>query len=123
MNHLLQRLVELPFWLRVVLFIAVSAGLLFAGLRAQPIPQVFTQEDKVHHFIGFFTFSLSSRLAFLRTKLHWIAFGCLTTGLMIEYAQEFIPLRSASLYDALANAGGVLFGLLVAWHFTQSAQK
>lgn len=120
MNSLAQRLIDLPFWLRCLFFAVVCACLLFAGLRLQPIPEVFAQEDKLHHFIGFVALSMSCRLAFLHVRLHWIALGCVITGLLIEYAQEFMPLRSASLYDALANACGVLLGLLIAWYFTRN---
>ncbi len=119
MSHLLQRIIELPFWLRAIFFIVVSAGLLFTGLRSQPIPQIFAQEDKVHHFIGFMVLSFSCRFAFLQVKPYWIALGCLLAGLSIEYAQIFFPQRTASLFDAVANACGVLTGLLIAWHYAQ----
>ena len=121
MKPLIQRIVELPFWLRALLFLAVCAGLLFTGLRSQPIPELFAQEDKLHHFIGFFALAFSCRLAFLPVKLHWIAIGCVLAGVLIEYAQALIPLRTASFYDALANTAGVALGLLVAWRFSRPA--
>ena len=123
MRQLIQRLVDLPFWLRAQLFLAVCAGLLFTGLRTRPIPQVFAQEDKLHHFMGFFALAFSCRLAFLPVKLHWIAIGCVLAGVLIEYAQALIPLRTASFYDALANTAGVALGLLVAWHFTRHEKR
>ena len=121
MSGLIQRLVALPFWLRSLLFIAVCAALLFAGLRARPIAQVFDQEDKLHHLVGFFALALSCRLAFLRVKLHWIALGCVLAGVAIEYAQALIPLRTASFYDALANTLGVGLGLVVAGYCTRKS--
>lgn len=123
MRQLIQRLVDLPFWLRALLFLAVCAGLLFTGLRTRPIPQVFAQEDKLHHFMGFFALAFSCRLAFLPVKLHWIAIGCVLAGVLTEYAQALIPLRTASFYDALANTAGVALGLLVAWHFTRHEKR
>ena len=116
MNRLIQRLAYLPSWLRTLLFIAVCVGLLFTGLRSQPIPEFFAQEDKLHHFIGFFALSLSCRLAFMQVRLLWIALGCVLAGILIEYAQELVPLRTASLYDALANTVGVATGLSLAWY-------
>ena len=114
MRQLIQRLVALPFWLRALLFLAVCAGLLFTGLRNQPIPQVFAQEDKLHHFIGFFALAFSCRLAFLHIRLLWLAIGCVLAGLLIEYAQALLPLRTASFYDALANTAGATLGLALA---------
>ncbi|MBN3865736.1 VanZ family protein [Pseudomonas frederiksbergensis] len=110
----LKGLVELPFWLRGLVFIAVTVILLFAGLRSQPIPELFAEEDKIHHWIGFLVFAFSCRLAFPNVKLRWIALGCLLTGVLIELAQGLMPLRTASPYDMLANCIGVLMGLLVA---------
>ncbi|WWR36052.1 VanZ family protein [Pseudomonas bubulae] len=118
MKPLIQRLVDLPFWLRALLFMAVCAGLLFTGLRSQPIPELYGQEDKLHHFIGFFVLAFSCRLAFLPVKLHWIAIGCVLVGVLIEYAKALIPLRTASFYDSLANTAGVALGLLVASRFS-----
>jgi VanZ family protein len=110
----LKGLIELPFWLRCLAFAMVTAILLFAGLRAQPIPELFVEEDKLHHWIGFLVFAFSCRLAFPSVKLRWIALGCLLTGVLIELAQGLMPLRTASPYDMLANCIGVLMGLLVA---------
>ena len=120
MIPLIRRLSELPFWLRTLLFLAVCAGLLYTGLRTKPIAQLFDQEDKLHHLFGFFALAFSCRLAFLRVKLHWIALGCVLAGVAIEYAQALVPLRTASLYDALANTLGVALGLAVAWYCTRA---
>ncbi len=119
MKLFFQRITRLPFWLRLLFFIGVSGILLAAGLRAQPIPEAFAQEDKLHHFIGFLALSFSCRLAFRRVRLVWIASGCLLTGILIECAQTLMPLRTASVYDALANGFGVLIGLLIAWYWVR----
>ncbi|APC14806.1 hypothetical protein BLL42_03345 [Pseudomonas frederiksbergensis] len=113
----LKRLTELPFWLRGLAFAVVTAILLIAGLRPQPIPELFAEEDKLHHWFGFLVFACSCRLAFPLVKWFWIALGCLLTGLLIEGAQGLMPLRTASPYDMLANSFGVLTGLLIAWRW------
>lgn len=119
MKLFIARVIQLPLWIRVLFFLGISGVLLTAGLRAQPIPEAFAQEDKLHHLMGFLALSFSCRLAFLRVQLRWIALGCLLTGVLIEYAQELTPLRTASAYDALANALGVTIGLLLAWRWTR----
>ena len=119
MNLFIERVIQLPLWVRMLFFVGISGVLLTAGLRAQPIPEVFAQEDKLYHLIGFIALSFSCRLAFLQVKLRWIAMGCLLTGVLIEYAQALMPLRTASAYDALANAFGVTIGLLLAWRWTR----
>ena len=113
MSLLIERVMQLPTWLRVLFFVCISVILLTAGLREKPISEAFAQEDKLHHLIGFFALSFSCRLAFPQVKVHWIALGCLLTGILIEYAQGLMPLRTASPYDALANAVGVLIGLMI----------
>ena len=123
MSELIQRLFALPFWLRALLFLAVCASLLFTGLRTRPIPQVFAQEDKLHHLLGFFALAFSCRLAFLHSKLHWIATGCVLAGVLVEYAQALIPLRTASFYDALANTAGVALGLVAAGYCVGNRKK
>ena len=115
----LKGLVELPFWLRGLVFAAVTVILLFAGLRAQPIPELFVEEDKLHHLIGFLVFACSCRLAFPSVKFHWIAMGCLLTGVLIEAVQGLMPLRTASPYDMLANTVGVLMGLLISRYWVR----
>lgn len=115
----LKGLVELPFWLRGLVFASVTVILLFAGLRSQPIPELFDEEDKLHHWIGFLVFACSCRLAFPRVTFGWIAVGCLLTGVLIEAMQGLMPLRTASPYDMLANSIGVLMGLLISRYWVR----
>ncbi|ATE78730.1 MULTISPECIES: VanZ family protein [Pseudomonas] len=115
----LKGLVELPFWLRGLVFAAVTMILLYAGLRPQPIPELFVEEDKLHHWIGFLVFACSCRLAFPNVKFTWTALGCLLAGVLIELAQGMMPLRTASPYDMLANSIGVLMGLLISRYWVR----
>ena len=75
MSSLLLGVTQLSQSLRTLFFIGVSVVLLTAALRAQPVPEAFAQEDKLHHLLGFFALSFSCRLAFLRVKARWIALG------------------------------------------------
>lgn len=66
-------------------------------------------EDKVNHFMAFFTLSLllnraSSRpMARIRNVIALLLFG-----IFIEYVQSFLPYRDASALDVVADLGGIL---------------
>ncbi|MNS52465.1 hypothetical protein D3C72_851820 [compost metagenome] len=102
MSSLFLGVTQLPLWIRTLFFISVSGVLLTAALRAQPIPEAFTQEDKLHHLVGFFALSFSCQLVFLRVKARWIASSCLLTGILIgliEWLCKHPVKQSAELPD------------------------
>ncbi|WP_417792217.1 VanZ family protein [Stutzerimonas xanthomarina] len=104
------------YW-RFLPLLAVTAILLYAGLRPDPVPQVFDQQDKLHHLLGFAALAFSMRLALPRWSVGWIFSLCLATALLIELAQGYQPHRFASLEDMVANLLGVGTGIVssVAW--------
>ena len=83
-----------------------------AGLRGEPVPQVFNDQDKLHHWAGFACLTLSAYLAFPGTRLFWLLLWPLLGSMAIELEQSLLPLRSASWGDMLANATGVTSGML-----------
>ncbi len=66
-------------------------------------------EDKVKHFMAFFTLSLllnrasSTYNARIRNVTALLLFG-----IFIEIVQSFLPYRDASVYDVIADLGGIL---------------
>lgn len=98
-------------YLRVVPFLAVLAVILFTGLKPEPIPQAFDQQDKLHHLLGFAAFAFTLRLGFPRWRLGWALMFALGVALLIEVAQGYQPHRDASAGDMLANTLGVLLGV------------
>lgn len=109
-QRILQALPKLAFF--VILLVLV-----FAGMRGEPVPQVFDNQDKLHHWAGFACLTVSAYLAFPSTRLIWLLFWPLVGSMVIELEQSFMPLRSASWGDMVANATGVTCGMLVilAW--------
>lgn len=101
-------------FLKVVPFLVVLAVILFTGLRPEPIPQSFDQQDKLHHLLGFAAFAFTLRMAFPRWRLGWALLLSLGAGLLIEIAQGYQPHRVASVGDMLANSLGVLLGVAAA---------
>jgi len=96
--------------LRVLPFLAVLAVILFSGLKPDPVPQLFDQQDKLHHLLGFAALMFTMRLAFPRWRLFWAVLFSLSAALLIEVAQGLQPHRTASTGDMLANMLGVLLG-------------
>jgi len=97
-------------YLRALPFIAVLAVILFSGLRPEPVPQVFEQQDKLHHLLGFAALMFTLRLAFPQWRVRWAIAASLAAAVLIELAQSLLPNRWASLGDMLANTLGVLLG-------------
>ncbi|MGV8842922.1 MAG: VanZ family protein [Pseudomonas sp.] len=97
-------------YVRLLPVIAVLAIILFSGLKPEPVPQMFQQQDKLHHLLGFAALAFSLRLGFARTHFGWLLAASLMAALLIELGQGFLPQRTASLGDMLANTLGVLLG-------------
>ncbi|WP_181296204.1 VanZ family protein [Pseudomonas sp. Q2-TVG4-2] len=97
-------------YLRALPFIVVLAVILFSGLRPEPVPQVFDQQDKLHHMLGFAALVFTLRLAFPQWRVVWTLAACTGAALLIEIGQSFLPNRWASIGDMLANTLGVLLG-------------
>lgn len=94
-------------------FVLVFGFLLYAGLRQQPVPELFHEEDKLYHLIGFAAFIACARLAFPRGAWWWQAAGALALGAGIELGQNLQPARIGSIWDFLFDALGVGLGLLL----------
>jgi VanZ family protein len=94
-------------------FFVILLVLVFAGMRGEPVPQVFENQDKLHHWAGFACLTVSAWLAFPGTRLIWLLFWPLVGSMVIELEQSLMPLRSASWGDMVANATGVTCGMLV----------
>ena len=87
------------------------------------LPEVaFRVSDKLMHVVIFFILAVLFLLAAKREKfLAMKAFGLykviisvlLTVALLTEGLQNFIPGRNGDFYDLLANASGILIGVLV----------
>ncbi len=64
--------------------------------------------DKLWHVSAFFGYALLLALATRRSFWHWQAPVLLFYGAFIEILQAFVPWRSCSLADLLADACGIL---------------
>ncbi|HJR28748.1 MAG TPA: teicoplanin resistance protein VanZ, partial [Pseudomonas sp.] len=60
--------------LRKLAFFVILLVLVFAGMRGEPVPQVFENQDKLHHWAGFACLTVSAWLAFPGTRLIWLLF-------------------------------------------------
>ena len=65
--------------------------------------------DKLSHFLAFFTLAFLIDFSFPKKDFGYMKFfELLSYGFLIEIIQYFIPYRSFSLYDMLANGTGLL---------------
>jgi hypothetical protein len=97
-----------------VVFAVVLLALLYGGLRAAPVPDYFFRdEDKVHHALAFLALMVSLRLAWPRQSLALQVAAVIGLGVLIELAQEFMPLRTGALADVAADLVGVVAGLVL----------
>lgn len=83
-----------------------------------PLPEMNLPQnsDKVEHMLAYFALSASAVQLFgSRRALCWVAAGLVALGVGIEWAQGALTAnRMADPMDALANASGVLIGMLTA---------
>ena len=95
---------------RIVFYIG-----LFAVITLSVIPQGTVPDpgisDKFAHLLAYAALALAGGIACRGSRLVIIlAAGLLLLGIGLEFVQAFIPGRSASGYDGLANAFGIALG-------------
>ena len=82
---------------------------------AYPFYVVYKYPDKFEHFILYFGFGLTLYFAFKnlnKTKNYSYIFAIVAGVLyaaLDEFHQSFVPLRSSSLFDLIADAVGIFF--------------
>lgn len=81
--------------------------------------------DKLYHFIlyGIFTL-LAFRISKTKTFFYIICIGIVAYSGLMEIGQSFVPNRSMSLYDFLANSIGViLMSIISTRYFSFNEEK
>ncbi len=113
---------------------AVSFAILICALSSIPgnrlAPSPFFSFDKVLHLLEFGLFGYLLAMAFEqgtsdRLRQHWVLLALCTGilyGLSDEWHQRFVPGRSGTVADFLADAVGVMAALLLyRWRMARRA--
>jgi VanZ family protein len=98
---------HLQFWILLL-------ACLWLSLISNP-PGVFElASDKAWHTLAYLVLSLSSCIAYRKPPAPFVRFFLLLGfSFMIEVLQHFVPNRQFSLLDLVANAAGLLIGMMV----------
>lgn len=80
--------------------------------------------DKVAHVLTYGIFALlAHRLNFSGRQFMYVCIGIVAYSGLLEVAQSFVPGREMSVLDLLANALGVLVGVLLGDRFLERARS
>jgi VanZ family protein len=101
------------FWFCVGMAFAIAIAVVCL-MPGRKLPDVRIS-DKVQHFAAFAVLAFWFGSIVVRRDLVWLAIALMAFGGLIEFAQELMRLgREGDLRDLLADAVGVVLGLLVA---------
>ncbi len=109
------------------MFLLVTAVVLYALFRQEPVPTVFEQSDKYGHALGFC--ALSSSLFLFLDNSSWKSqlvalVAVLSFAVLSEYIQgsDLLPKRNLSMGDIYADLAGSILGFVLAklWLFVRS---
>lgn len=103
--------------------IGVIIGITYLSLS--PAPKLAASNDKVGHFVAYGTLMLHLGLLTVnvRKRFVWSAVFALVYGGLMEFGQWFVPGRSVSGLDLVANTGGVVIGIVLTLALGKSVRK
>ena len=96
-------------------FVLVAMAVVICLVPGQDLPQAFEWNDKLSHVVGHA--ALAAWFAGLVPRRSWwkVFAALLLLGIAIEFAQHFMHQgRAGDPRDVVADAGGLLLGLLLA---------
>lgn len=109
----IKRYIRASSWaFKVLFYTGLIAG---CYLAFSPVEDTFQAKfnDKFLHVTGFFIMSLSAQLAHPKTHFLILSTGLIAFGLAIECVQAYLPHRSFSWLDWLADIAGVALYFMV----------
>ncbi len=98
-------------WWRSSWFILLGV---IAYLSLKPASSINLVEvnDKVGHFLAYFTLFIATYIFFPKWKIKGAALFSLAWSITMELLQNFSPGRTVSIFDVFANAAGILIGVI-----------
>lgn len=108
--------------LRIGLILLLAA---IAYLSLTPSTSISVGNDKVGHFIAYGTLMITVGLVTLPKRKHFrngIVFA-ICYGMLMEIGQYFVPGRTFSMYDMVANVAGVGLGIFISFLFGNGIQR
>lgn len=103
---------------------------LLSHTQGKNMPEALYGLDKLCHAMAYATLAAAALWAWLptikkqpRSGLLLIFFFCLLYGISDEFHQSFIPGRSPSLADIIADVSGATFILLLWWVWLNKQKK
>lgn len=114
-----------PFYCRLAtgafcVSVAVTAALLL--MPAQDLPETGLW-DKLEHAVTFAALTVLGTLAFPRRNDGPLIVGLITFGAVCEALQRFVPGRTSTVEDAIANAVGVLVAAGLCWAIRSASTR
>ncbi|WP_300160213.1 VanZ family protein [Solidesulfovibrio sp.] len=113
-------MIEKPLFRRVMLalWIVSVAGTCWASLTPRlELPVDFWNADKLYHTLTYAWLGGLPLWAFATGgRARAAAYCMIPLGGLLEWGQSFVPGRTASMGDAVANALGVFLGIWIAEH-------
>lgn len=97
--------------LQKTVFYIAFGGIEYLALTSRHIEIVESFWDKQNHFIAFCTLYVLLSLAYSRFSTRLKILILLLVGFQIEITQYFIPARSFSLMDVVADSVGIALGI------------
>ena len=108
----------------------LKIGLVFllcaiAYLSLTPTTSISVGNDKVGHFIAYGTLMINIGLVTLPKMNHFRngIFFAICYGMLMEIGQYFVPGRTFSMYDMVANISGVGLGIIISILLGKSIRK
>lgn len=99
-----------------VLLFVLTGVVLYLALTPAPPKQMDLGWDKLNHATAFAALTISGCFGFpsSRRTVLLLLLGVLALGGLIEILQAYVPGRSSDWFDVLADAVGMLCGMVVA---------
>jgi len=108
---------KLPWVILLAAFIYEAVAFYISVRPVERIPEYFWSQDKVLHFVMYFTMGLLLSVSSALGARRYIYAGGVLAGLLIgivsEFLQHWVPGRTASVMDAIMNILGLMFVIAV----------
>ncbi|MFP5259119.1 MAG: VanZ family protein [Acidobacteriota bacterium] len=94
---------------------SVASTIYLSLLPGLELPFQFWSADKVYHMLCYAWLGALPLVAFAKgDTARNVAYCMIPMGGLIEWGQSFVPGRTSSMMDAVANAVGVFIGIWIA---------